>query len=103
MMKAFGEGARSAAAKAGLDAPKLIAVTILTSLDAAAVRAVGLGGSTREAALRLATMAKEWGLAAIACSPEEIETMRAALGGDFLFVVPGVSPGGGAAGVQRRG
>src|SRR5664280_3717670 len=48
MMKAFGEGGRAAAAKAGLPAPKLIAVTVLTSLDAAAVHAVGLTGSPRE-------------------------------------------------------
>ena len=102
MMKAFGEGVRSAAAKAGLDAPKLIAVTILTSLDAAAVRAVGLEGSPREAALRLAILAKESGLDGVVCSPEEIETIRAACGGDFLLVVPGVRPRGEAAGDQRR-
>jgi len=102
MMKAFGEGARAAAAKAGLKAPKLIAVTILTSLDAAAVRAVGLEGSPREAALRLAILAKESGLDGIVCSPEEIETIRAACGGDFLLVVPGVRPRGEAAGDQRR-
>lgn len=102
MMKAFGEGARAAAAKAGVKAPKLIAVTILTSLDAAAVRAVGLEGSPREAALRLAILAKESGLDGVVCSPEEIETIRAALGGDFLLVVPGVRPRGEAAGDQRR-
>lgn len=102
MMKAFGEGARAAAAKAGLKAPKLIAVTILTSLDAAAVRAVGLEGSPREAALRLAILAKESGLDGVVCSSEEIETIRAALGGDFLLVVPGVRPRGEAAGDQRR-
>ena len=102
MMKAFGEGARAAAAKAGLAAPTLIAVTILTSLDAAAVRAVGLAGSPREAALRLALLAKESGLDGVVCSPEEIETIRAACGGDFLLVVPGVRPRGEAAGDQRR-
>lgn len=102
MMKAFGEGARAAAAKAGLKTPKLIAVTILTSLDAAAVRAVGLEGSPREAALRLAILAKESGLDDVVCSPEEIETIRAACGGDFLLVVPGVRPRGEAAGDQRR-
>jgi len=94
MMKAFGEGARAAAARAGLRAPKLIAVTILTSLDAAAVRAVGIEGSPREAALRLAILAKESGLDGVVCSPEEIETIRAALGEDFLLVVPGVRPRG---------
>ena len=102
MMKAFGEGARAAAAKEGHPAPKLIAVTILTSLDAAAVRAVGLEGSPREAALRLAILAKESGLDGVVCSPEEIETIRAACGGDFLLVVPGVRPRGEAAGDQRR-
>ncbi len=102
MMKAFGEGARSAAARAGLEAPRLIAVTILTSLDAAAVRAVGLAGSPREATLRLALLAKESGLDGVVCSPEEIEPIRAALGGDFLLVVPGVRPRGEARGDQRR-
>jgi orotidine-5'-phosphate decarboxylase len=102
MMRAFGKGARAAAAREGYPAPKLIAVTILTSLDAAAVRAVGLEGSPREAALRLAILAKESGLDGVVCSPEEIETIRAALGGDFLLVVPGVRPRGEAAGDQRR-
>lgn len=102
MMKAFGEGARAAAAKAGHPAPKLIAVTILTSLDAAGLRAVGFEGSPREAALRLAILAKESGLDGVICSPEEIETIRAALGRDFLLVVPGVRLRGEAAGDQRR-
>jgi orotidine-5'-phosphate decarboxylase len=102
MMKAFGEGARAAAAKAGHPAPTLIAVTILTSLDAAAVRAVGLEGSPREAALRLALLAKESGLDGVVCSPDEIGTIRAECGVDFLLVVPGVRPRGEAAGDQRR-
>jgi orotidine-5'-phosphate decarboxylase len=102
MMKAFGEGARDAAAKGGLVAPKLIAVTILTSLDAAAVRAVGLEGSPREAALRLALLAKESGLDGVVCSPQEIETIRAACGRDFFLVVPGVRPAGSGAGDQKR-
>jgi orotidine-5'-phosphate decarboxylase len=102
MMKAFGEGARAAAAKAGHPAPKLIAVTILTSLDAAGLRAVGLEGSPREAALRLAILAKESGLDGVVCSPGEIETIRMALGRDFFLVVPGVRLRGEAAGDQRR-
>jgi orotidine-5'-phosphate decarboxylase len=102
MMRAFGEGARAAAANAGRPAPKLVAVTILTSLDAAAVRAVGLEGSPREAALRLALLAREAGLDGVVCSPEEIEAIRAACGRDFLLVVPGVRPRGEAAADQRR-
>ena len=102
MMKAFAEGARTAAAKEGRPTPKLIAVTILTSLDAAAVWSVGLEGSPREAALRLALLAKRSGLDGVVCSPEEIKTIRAECGGDFLLVVPGVRPRGEAAGDQRR-
>jgi len=102
MMRAFGEGARAAAAKDGLSAPTLIAVTILTSLDAAAVHAVGLTGSPREAALRLAVLAQGAGLDGVVCSPEEIETIRAACGRKFLLVVPGVRPLDAAKGDQKR-
>ncbi len=102
MMKAFGEEGRAAAAKAGLPAPRLIAVTILTSLDAASVRAVGLSGSPREAALRLAVLARDAGLDGVVCSPDEIEAIRAACGKDFLLVVPGVRPAGAAPGDQKR-
>ena len=59
MLRAFGDGGREAAAKAGRPAPRLIAVTVLTSLDAAALAAVGLSGTPREAALRLAALAQE--------------------------------------------
>lgn len=102
MMKAFGEGGRAAAAKAGLSAPKLIAVTVLTSLDAAAVHAVGLAGSPREAALRLAVLARESGLDGVVCSPDEIAVIRGACGKDFFLVVPGVRPAGAARGDQKR-
>ena len=102
MMKAFGEGGRAAAAKAGRVAPKLIAVTVLTSLDGAALSAIGLTGSPREAALRLAVLARESGLDGVVCSPEEIVAIRAACGKDFLLVVPGVRPQGAAAGDQKR-
>jgi orotidine-5'-phosphate decarboxylase len=102
MMKAFGEGCRAGAAKAGRAAPKLIAVTVLTSLDGAALSAIGLTGSPREAALRLAVLARESGLDGVVCSPEEIVAIRAACGKDFLLVVPGVRPQGAAAGDQKR-
>lgn len=102
MMKAFGEGGRAAAAKAGLPAPKLIAVTVLTSLDAAAVHAVGLTGSPREAALRLAVLAQGAGLDGVVCSPDELTVIRRACGKDFFLVVPGVRPAGASKGDQKR-
>ena len=102
MMKAFGEGGREAAAKAGVSPPKLVAVTVLTSLDAAAVHAVGLTGTPREVAVRLAVLAREAGLDGVVCSPDEIAVIREACGLDFFLVVPGVRPAGEARGDQKR-
>ena len=102
MMRAAGERAREAAAAAGLPVPRVIAVTVLTSLDAAALSAVGLAGTPREAALRLALLARQAGLDGVVCSPEEISTIRSACGPEFLLVVPGIRPAGTAAGDQKR-
>jgi orotidine-5'-phosphate decarboxylase len=102
MMRVAGERAREAAAAASLPQPKVIAVTVLTSLDAAALAEVGLSGTPRDAALRLAVLARESGLDGVVCSPEEIEAIRAACGTGFLLVVPGIRPAGSAAGDQKR-
>ena len=102
MMRAFGEEGRNAAAKAGFPGPSLIAVTVLTSLDAASLGAIGLAGTPREAAVRLAALARDAGLDGVVCSPEEIATIRAACGPDFLLVVPGVRPAGTEKGDQKR-
>lgn len=102
MMKAFGAEGRDAAAKAGLPRPSLIAVTVLTSLDADALSKIGLSGTPREAAVRLAVLAKESGLDGVVCSPEEVAAIRTACGKDFLLVVPGVRPAGAESGDQRR-
>jgi orotidine-5'-phosphate decarboxylase len=102
MMRAAGERAREAAAAASLPAPKVIAVTVLTSLDAAALAEVGLDGPPKEAALRLALLAQEAGLDGVVCSPGEIEAIRSACDPGFLLVVPGIRPAGSAAGDQKR-
>lgn len=102
MMRAAGERAREAAAAAGLPVPSVIAVTVLTSLDTAALSAVGLAGTPREAALRLALLARQAGLDGVVCSPEEIVAIRSACGPEFLLVVPGIRPAGSAAGDQKR-
>lgn len=102
MMRAAGERAREAATAAGLPVPRVIAVTVLTSLDAAALSAVGLAGTAREAALRLALLARQAGLDGVVCSPEEVEAIRSACGPGFLLVVPGIRPAGSAAGDQKR-
>ncbi len=102
MMRVAGERAREAATAAGFAAPKVIAVTILTSLDAAALGEVGIEGTPRAAALRLAVLAKESGLDGVVCSPEEIVAIREACGPEFLLVVPGIRPAGSAAADQKR-
>ena len=102
MMRAAGERAREAAVSASLPTPKVIAVTILTSLDASSLAEVGYSGTPREAALRLALLAKESGLDGVVCSPEEITAIRAACGPGFLLVVPGIRPAGSASGDQKR-
>jgi orotidine-5'-phosphate decarboxylase len=102
MMHVAGERAREAAAAAGLPAPKVVAVTILTSLDAASLGEVGIEGTPRTAALRLAVLAKESGLDGVVCSPEEVVAIRAACGPGFLLVVPGIRPAGSAAADQKR-
>jgi orotidine-5'-phosphate decarboxylase len=102
MMRVAGERARAAAAAEGLPVPRVIAVTVLTSLDGATLDAVGLRGTPREAVLRLAVLAREAGLDGVVCSPEEIEAIRGACGLDFFLVVPGVRPAGTDPGDQKR-
>ncbi len=102
MMKVFGAESREAASKAGLSLPSLIAVTVLTSLDPETLSRIGFSGTPREAAVRLAILAKESGLDGVVCSPEEAAAIRAACGKDFLLVVPGVRPAGTETGDQKR-
>jgi len=72
--------------------PKLLAVTILTSLDHVALRQVGIGGTPGTRAVSLARLAKKAGLDGVVASPHEIKSIRRACGKDFLIVVPGVRP-----------
>lgn len=82
--------------------PRLLAVTILTSLDRAALRAVGVAGSPRKRVVELARLAKRAGCDGVVASPDEIRAIRRACGKRFLVVVPGIRPAGTARGDQRR-
>ena len=82
---------------------KLIAVTILTSLDQRALRQIGISGTPRACVARLARLTKRAGLDGVVASPQEIRTIRRACGKDFLIVVPGVRPAqGGETKMPRR-
>lgn len=86
--------ARDSCATTKQTRPKLLGVTILTSMDAAALRRVGISGSMSSRVVQLARLTKQAGLDGVVASPEEVRTIRRACGKDFLLVVPGVRPGG---------
>jgi orotidine-5'-phosphate decarboxylase len=81
---------------------RLLAVTVLTSLDAAELAAIGVAKGMKDTVLDRARMAAHAGIDGLVCSPEECGPIRGALGPDVLLVVPGVRPEGSAAGDQKR-
>ncbi len=100
-----GEAMMRAAAQAIADVhprPLLIAVTVLTSLDDAALASVGQSGPSAAQAERLALLAKASGLDGVVCSAHEVASVRRICGPDFLTVVPGIRPSGSAVEDQRR-
>jgi orotidine-5'-phosphate decarboxylase len=84
------------------DAPKLIAVTLLTSLAAADLVDVGLTGTPDDAVLRLATLAKMCALDGVVCSAHEVSLLRATCGPGFTLVTPGIRPAAASADDQQR-
>jgi orotidine-5'-phosphate decarboxylase len=81
---------------------RILAVTVLTSLDAAALETIGLAGPPESAVVRLAKLAIGAGAGGLVCSPHEVAAVRAAVGAAPLLVVPGVRPAGAAVGDQAR-
>jgi orotidine-5'-phosphate decarboxylase len=99
--------AREAAEKAArgmndADRTKILAVTVLTSIDAATLSDTGVSGGTVQQVLRLARLAVAAGADGLVCSPREVAPLRAALGEGPALVVPGVRPAGSAADDQAR-
>jgi orotidine-5'-phosphate decarboxylase len=100
-----GEAMMRAAVDAGRSVDpnlKIIGVTVLTSMDDSDLDAVGQKKPARDQVLRLAELAKKSGLDGVVCSAHEIAPLRAALGNDFLLVVPGIRPAGSDVGDQKR-
>lgn len=98
---AGGRAMMSAAKEAAPEETKVVAVTVLTSLDGQDLRSIGVEGSPADQVRRLADLAREAGLDGIVCSGAEVADARAAWPGGF-FVVPGVRPAGGEAADQKR-
>jgi len=82
--------------------PLLIAVTVLTSHDAADLAGIGLPATPESQVLQLAALAKASGLDGVVCSAREAASLRARHGFNFRLVTPGIRPTGSAAGDQRR-
>ncbi len=81
---------------------KLLAVTVLTSLDAADLRATGVTASPAEHVLLLGKLARASGIHGLVCSTSEVAALRGALGPEPILVTPGIRPSGSAVGDQKR-
>jgi orotidine-5'-phosphate decarboxylase len=99
---ASGGRAMMEAAVKGAGATKVLAVTILTSMDAQDLTDVGFGKPVEESVVQLARLAKSAGCAGVVASPKEIQLIRESVGHDFLIVTPGIRPADSQTGDQKR-
>ena len=81
---------------------RVLAVTILTSSTEETLREVGIEHPVAEMVVRLAVLAQKAGIDGVVASPREVPLIRAACGGDFLVVTPGVRPAFAALDDQKR-
>jgi orotidine-5'-phosphate decarboxylase len=91
-----------AAIETGAARPKLIAVTVLTSMAEADLREVGIAGTPIDAAMRLADLAAACGMDGVVCSAHEAGAVRDRCGAEFLRVTPGIRLPEDEAGDQKR-
>ena len=89
--RAMMETARNALEKSA-HRPLLIAVTVLTSMDQAALNELGVAGALQEQVLRLAALAQQSGLDGVVCSAQEAPLLRREIGPEFCLVTPGIRP-----------
>ncbi|MBO8128852.1 MAG: orotidine-5'-phosphate decarboxylase [Peptococcaceae bacterium] len=103
MMEAVADAAAAEAAHLGVTRPRIIAVTVLTSLDDDALQnQLGISSTVAETVIRLARNTKQAGLDGVVASPREAAAIRDALGNDFLIVTPGIRPTGTQSNDQKR-
>ncbi len=98
MLTAAAEAARAL----GPRRPKLVAVTVLTSLDRNDLRELGIEREPADQVLALADLALACGMDGLVCSAQEVAALRRRLGPEPILVTPGIRPAGGALGDQKR-
>jgi len=93
---------RSALKDKGGHQPLLIAVTVLTSMDAAGLKATGIDQSPSERVLSLAHLSQDSGFDGVVCSAQEAALLKHELGKEFKLITPGIRPHFAVAGDQKR-
>lgn len=102
MLEAAADGARKGCIEAGTAGARVLAVTVLTSLDDSDLAEVGIDRTTDEQVLALAHLARNAGCGGVVASPKELPLLRPALPSPFGILTPGIRPAGAAAGDQKR-
>ena len=102
MIKAAVDAAHSESTKLGVVPPRIVAVTVLTSLDQSALSAIGVQKPVVDQVVALAKLALDAGADGVVCSPHEVSAIREALGTKPFLVVPGIRPVGSDVGDQKR-
>jgi orotidine-5'-phosphate decarboxylase len=102
MLTAVCTSAREEAVRLGITPPKILAVTILTSMDQNQLNQIGCQAEVDQEVLRLAGLAQACGVDGVVASPQEARQIRQQCGADFLIVTPGIRPAGAALNDQSR-
>lgn len=102
MMKMAADTVKSRAAELGIKPPKLIAVTVLTSMSEDDWSQLNYNTDIKNQVINLAKLAKQAGLDGVVASPQEAAAIREACGPDFLIVTPGVRPANAEVNDQSR-
>lgn len=102
MIEGGRKGVEAAAQERGGERTKLVAISVLTSMDAQALASIGVNDPVEDEVSRLAQLAVGAGADGIVCSPQEAAAMRELLGPDAIIITPGVRPAGADVGDQKR-
>ncbi len=102
MMKKAAEAVAKESRELKIEKPKIIAVTVLTSMDENSLKKIGIDDNMETQVLRLAKLARESGMDGVVASPSETSLIRKSIGKDFLIVTPGVRPSWAAVNDQKR-